>query len=235
MQIIRMRSLVLLAMVALVSVMAGCGGGDNAVPPVVQTTTENTTLNPVLDFYINRTMLTDTIPPSLWGYGVDGLGTFTDGHTGSETGTSGGRPYQNFFKLLYNFNIAALQGTTVKSAYFQVYMTSVGGVDSPQNAVLENIFYGNTDSFPPAPRNYDNEFGGNIVTPAITDSISVSATGWKSFDVTAKLQADINEGRSNSQFRLSHENDSSLLNYSCDWNMADNVSNKPQLVITYTK
>jgi len=32
-----------------------------------------------------------------------------------------------------------------------------------------------------------------------------TAVGWVQFDVTAKLQADIDAGRTNSQFRLSHE------------------------------
>jgi hypothetical protein len=111
---------------------------------------------------------------------------------------------------------------------------SIGGTDTPQNAMLENIFYGNTNGFP-AVRNYGNEFGGYTVTPVITDTAVTSAIGWKSFDVTAKLQADVNAGRSNSQFRLSHVNATNLLNYDCNWYMTDNAFNKPELVITYIK
>jgi hypothetical protein len=76
---------------------------------------------------------------------------------------------------------------------------------------------------------------GYIVTPAITGSALANAIGWKTFDVTAKLQADINAGRSNSQFRLSHADETSLVNFSCNWNMVNNASNKPELVVVYTK
>jgi hypothetical protein len=209
-------------------VLAACGGseGDGGA------TTQTVTINPAFDFYINRTWNTDT--NTLWGYGKDSAGTDISGHTGSATGNSGGINYQNFFKLLYNFNISTLNGSTIQSASFRVYLHSIGGADAPQNAILENIHYGNTNGFP-NPRNLDNEYGEYKATPAIAAAADATSIGWKSFDVTAKLQADVNEGRSNSQFRLSHVNAANLLNYNCNWYMADNASNKPELEITYTK
>jgi hypothetical protein len=220
--------------------LAGCNSWNGAHTPTATpsptstATPSNLTLNPVLDFYINRTW--DTDANSLYGYGTDSAGTYTDGSTGSQTGHTGdpGFNYQNYFKLLFNFNISSLSGATIQSAYFRIYLYNVAGADTPPNAVLENIFYGNTNSFPPAVRNYDNEFGGYIVSPTISATAAATAVGYIQIDVTAKLQADITAGRSNSQFRLSHANPASLLNFSCSWNMADSATNKPELVITYT-
>ena len=225
----RIPSCLLVVMVAFVCLVAGCGDDGGSSTP------KNTTMNPVLSFYINRTVYSDTTPYTLWGYGVDSAGTDTSGHTGLDTGTSGvpARPYQNFYKLIFNFNISALSSATIQSATLRIYQNGVSG--TTQNAILENIFYGNTDSLPTAPRNYDNEMGGYIVTPAITAAAPTNAIGWKTFDVKAKLQADINAGRSNSQFRLSHADETSLVNFSCNWNMANNASNKPELVVVYTK
>jgi len=224
----RISSCLLVVMVAFVCLIAGCGGDGDIIPKA-------TTMNPVLSFYINRTVYTDTNPYTLWGYGVDIAGTDTDGHTGLDTGNTGApaRPYQNFYKLIFNFNISALSDATIQSATLLIYQNSVSG--TTQDAILENIFYGNTDSLPVAPRNYDNEMGGYIVTPAITGTALTNAIGWKTFDVKDKLQADINAGRSNSQFRLSHADEASLVNFSCNWNMANNASDKPELVVVYTK
>jgi hypothetical protein len=222
----------LVLLLALSVVFTACGGGGGGGGGA---TTHSVTSNPVFDFSISRTWNTDV--NTLMGYGQDGVGTFTEGTTGSATGiSSGGIHYQNFFKLLYNFDISALNGATIQSASFRVYLYSIGGTDTPQNAMLENIFYGNTNGFP-AVRNVgnENEFGGYTVTPVIADTAVTSTIGWKSFDVTAKLQADVNAGRSNSQFRLSHVNAANLLNYNCYWYMADNASNKPELVVTYVK
>jgi hypothetical protein len=192
-----------------------------------------TTLNPVLDFYINRTFNTDD--NVVEGYGTDSLGTSTTGNTGSETGYSVGLGYnyQNYFKLLFNFNISSLSGANIQSAYFRIYLNGVSGTDTPPNAILENIFYSNTDSFPPAVRDYSKEFGGYIEPTAVSGTAAATTAGWIQIDVTAKVQADIAAVRNNSQYRLSHENASSLLNFSCGWNMADNVANQPELVVTY--
>jgi hypothetical protein len=219
-------------MVAFVCLVAGCGDDGTTV---VSSISKNTTMNPVLSFYINRSVYTDATPYTLWGYGVDSAGTDTTGHTGLDTGTTAApvRPYQNFYKLIFNFNISALSSATIQSATLRIYQNGVSG--TTQDAILENIFYGNTDSLPTAPRNYDNEMGGYIVTPAITGTALANAIGWKTFDVKAKLQSDINAGRSNSQFRLSHADETSLVNFSCNWNMANNASNKPELVVVYTK
>jgi hypothetical protein len=218
-------------MVALVCLVAGCGSGGSGG----SSTPINTTMNPVLDFYINRSVYTDTTPFTLWGYGVDTAGTATTGNTGLDTGTTGAppRPYQNFYKLIFNFNISALSSATIQSATLRIYQNGVSG--TTQNAILENIFYGNTDSLPSAPRDYGNEMAGYIVTPAIAGTVLANAVGWQTFDVKAKLQADINGGRSNSQFRLSHADETSLANLMCDWNLTHNASNKPELVVVYTK
>ena len=192
------------------------------------------TLNPVWDFYINRSYLTDTDPISVWGYGLDSEGDFENDTTGSQTGTltsSPFRPYLNVWKLLYNFNIEALSGRTVHRAYFRVYLHDITG--SPENAVLENIYYGDTDGFPSEPRNYANEFGGYIESPSITDTPAANSVGWVEFDVTAKLQADVVAPRNNSQFRLTHENNMDLLDFYCGWRMVDNADNKPELVVLY--
>jgi hypothetical protein len=231
----RRHNLLLLALLGILLTLslAGCNSWNGTHTPTA--TPSNLTLNPVLDFYINRTWNTDA--NTLFGYGTDSVGTSTNGSTGSETGYSAGLGinYQNYFKLLFNFNISALSGATIQSAYFRIYLNSVAGASTPPNAVLENIFYGNTNSFPPAVRNYDNEFGvGYIVSPAISGTAAATAVGYIQIDVTAKLQADITAGRSNSQFRLTHQNEASLLNFTCNWYMADNATNKPELVITYT-
>ncbi len=224
----RIFSGLLFVVVAFVCLVAGCGGDEGIIPKA-------TTMNPVLSFYINRTVYTDTSPYTLWGYGVDTSGTDTTGHTGLDTGTAGAplRPYQNFYKLIFNFNISALSGAAIQSATLRIYQNSVSG--TTQDAILENIFYGNTDSLPSAPRNYGNEMGGYIVAPAITATAPTNAIGWKTFDVKAKLQADINAGQSYSQFRLSHADETSLVNFSCNWNMANNASDKPELVVVYIK
>jgi len=191
------------------------------------------TLNPVWDFYINRTYYTDTDPISVMGHGIDPHGTSASGSTGSATGTTGSppRPYLNVFKLLYNFNIAALSGRTVHRAYVRVYLYDITG--SPENAVLENIYYGDTDGFPSGLRNYANEFDGYIQSPSITDTAATNSVGWVEFDVTAKLRADVDADRKNSQFRLTHENNMDLLDFYCGWRMVDNTDNKPELVVLY--
>jgi hypothetical protein len=106
----------LVVMAALFCLVAGCGGGGDSGG---SSTPINTTMNPVLDFYINRTMYTDTTPPTLGGYGTDSAGTYTSDHTGLDTGTTTGAPpipYQNFYKLIFNFNISALSSATIQSA-----------------------------------------------------------------------------------------------------------------------
>jgi hypothetical protein len=208
------------------------GSAADTVTITAVTGSLSLTLNPVLDFYITRTWYTDT--NSLWGYGVDTIGTDPGGYTGSEAGTSSndGRPFHSFLKLLYNFNISSLGGATIQSASFRIYLYGISGTDTPRNAILENIFYGNTDSFP-APRNYDSEFGGYSASPAISGSVAPTV-GWIQFDVTDKLQADIDAGHTNSQIRLSHQEANTWgLNYYCQWRMADFASNKPELVVTY--
>jgi hypothetical protein len=207
----------------------GSSGGDGDTTPV---TPSSVTLNPALDFYINRSWDTDT--NVLWGYGIDDIGSGTYETTGSEYGNSGGRNYHNFFKVLFNFNISSLNGANIESAYFRIYLYGISGTDTPKNAILENIFYGDTDSFP-YPRNYGNEFDGYIVSPVISGSEAATTVGWIQFDVTTKLQSDIDDGRSNSQFRLSHEDAGNwTLQYFCDWYMTDNTFDEPELVITYT-
>ena len=189
------------------------------------------TLNPVWDFYINRTYYTDTDPISVMGHGIDPHGTSASGSTGSATDPSGSDAYLNVWKLIYNFNIVALSGRTVHRAYFRVYLHDITG--SPENAVLENIYYGDTDGFPSEPRNLANEFGGYIESPSITDTPAANSVGWVEFDVTAKLQADVDADRKNSQFRLTHENNMDLLDFYCGWRMVDNTDNKPELVVLY--
>lgn len=194
---------------------------------------KNVTINPVIDFYINRSMYTDTNPYTLSGWGYDSQDTYTEGTTFIEVGISNSRPYQSLGKLIFNFNISALSGAVIQSATFRIYETGSNG--TTQNAILENIFYGSTDTFPGNPRNYNNEMGGYIVTPAITSTATTNAAGWKTFDVKAKLQADINAGRNNSQFRLTHPNETSLVPFRCYWSMVNNTSNKPELAVVYTK
>ncbi len=191
------------------------------------------TLNPVLDSFINRTYYTDTDPISIWGHGNESSGTSPNGTTGSQTGTSTSppnRPYLNVWKLFYNFNIEALSDRTVHRAYFRVYLYGCTG--SPQNAVLENIYYGDTDGFPSS-RIPANEFDGYIQSPSITDTAATNSVGWVEFDVTAKLRADVDADRKNSQFRLTHENNMNLLNFFCDWYMVHHADNKPELVVLY--
>ena len=126
-----------------------------------------------------------------------------------------------------------MSDATIQSATLRIYQNGVSG--TTQDAILENIFYGNTDFFPAAPRDYGDEMGGYIVPPAITGTALTNAIGWKTFDVKAKLQADINAGQSYSQFRLSHADETSLVNFKCYWNMANNASDKPELVVIYTE
>ncbi|HET6438304.1 MAG TPA: DNRLRE domain-containing protein [Anaeromyxobacter sp.] len=208
----------------ILSFLVGCGGGST------QTTPLDSTLNPVLNFYINRTWNTDA--DALAGYGVDDTGTNAAGTTGSAIGT-GSYNYHNVFRLLFNFDIAALSGAKIQSASFRVYLQGSTGADATHQAVLENIHYGDTDSFPADPRNYDSELEGYLVTPAISATADVTVAGWKSFDVTDKLQADIDAGRTNSQFRLGNENDDDLLTFYCYWSLAHDATNPPELVIAY--
>ena len=189
------------------------------------------TLNPVGDFYINRTYYTDNDPFTIGGHGIDSVGNSASGSTGSATDPSGSDAYLNVWKLIYNFNIVALSGRTVHRAYFRVYLHDITG--SPENAVLENIYYGDTDGFPSEPRNLANEFGGYIESPSITDTPAANSVGWVEFDVTAKLRADVDADRKNSQFRLTHENNMNLLNFFCDWYMVHHADNKPELVVLY--
>ncbi len=189
----------------------------------------NMTINPVFDYYINRTWEIDS--GTVLGYGLTVTGTETTGTTGSAADSD----YHDFHKLLFNFNVESLSGASIKSAYFRIYLNSISNSVTPENARLENIFYGNTDSFP-NPRNDYNEFIGFTILPSIYETMNVSTAGWKSVDVKSKLQVDIIAGRSNSQFRLTHEIEAGYINYYyCSWNMVDNATNKPELVITYTK
>lgn len=221
------KKLLILALAMLIGFsLAGCGGGSGGGPTAL-----NATLNPVLDFYINRDWNTDT--DALRDYGIDLIGNATPDQTHSWKVNSLGVNYLNIAKQIFNFNISALSGATIQSAYFRIYLASVSGADTPPNAILENIFYGNTDSLP-APRNGGLEFGGYNVTPAISGTAAATAGSWIQINVTAKLQADITAGRSNSQFRLTHENITNLVSYNCNWTMEDSPTNKPELVITYT-
>jgi hypothetical protein len=218
------RGLLLLATIGILLTlpMAGCNNGSSSGPIIL-------TLNPVLDFYINRSWNTDT--DTNMGYGTDSSGNWATDETYSIVNS--GTPNSLIItKQLFNFNISTLSGATIQSAYFRIYLNSVSG--TPSNLVLENIFYGNTNSFPPAVRNYDNEFGGYIVTPSISSNPAATTVGWIQIDVTAKLQADITAARTNSQFRLTHQNITNLVTYECIWVMTDNATNKPELVITYT-
>ena len=232
MRIAGTRNLVCAMISAAACLMTGCGGSSGG-GGTSQETEQTVTLHPIMDFYINQSDYTN--PPSLWGYGVDTHGTEASGRTGSETGGSGSDSYHTTAKLIYNFHISDLNGATIKSASFRVYQAIVGGADAPENAILENIFYGNTDGLPATPRSYPSEMSGYVVSPAISATQTTTAIGWKTFDLAEKLQADITAGRSNSQLRMTHANASSLLNFYCDWNMADNATNPPELVVTYTK
>jgi len=194
--------------------------------------TSKVTLNPVWDFYINSTWNTDTDPDVIGGYGTDGSGTGGTGTTGSNTGYSSGLGYnyQNFHKLVFTFDIRSLTGGTIHSAYFRVYLFSPPA--NSENVMLENIYYGDTDGFP-SPRSAGEEYGGYIITPAIAGSQPATTEGWVQFDVTAKLQADIDFPRGNSQLRLGHTNRENYGDYYCTWGMLEHATYKPELVVTY--
>lgn len=208
--------------------LVSCGSSDSQSSPQ----TSEITLHPVTDFYINCYWNTDS--DTFWYYETDISGDDLEGVTGSETGNSGGTNYNKFRKLIFNFNISNLSGTTIQHAYLRIFVCEIRVIHEQQNAILENIFYGNIDSLPVEPRNYDDEFGGYIESPVISGTAAATELGWIQIDVTDKLQADIDAGRTNSQFRLSHENANNRTSaYLINWFMVDSATEKPELIVTY--
>ncbi len=134
------------------------------------------------------------------------------------------------------FDLRALPpGARITSATVRVYQSSVVG--SPYAKLgylrLDHVDYGAT-------LDYD-EFGLPILGGSTVGNISDEPTlGWKSLDVTERLQADLDAARTRSQYRLRfglrYNNDATN-----DWarfedgEMSQGTVNPPLLVITYTQ
>lgn len=134
------------------------------------------------------------------------------------------------YRAFFSFDISSIHSTVV-SATLKIYQVSTPEGSPYTNLGSLLIDHVNFGTIAANATVYD----GNDLTRSIATT-SNSADGWKEFDVKNGVQADIDAGRSTSQFRvrftneqLSGKNDIAIedKDYHCG------TTNKPELVVTY--
>lgn len=102
------------------------------------------------------------------------------------------------WRQLYSFDIASIPAsTTIASATLRLYQCDVVGTPyaSLGNVIVDHVTYGST--FDPSGSAYDGAVALNIGTLSATTSL-----GYRSLNVTSRLQNDLVASRVNSQYRL---------------------------------
>lgn len=145
---------------------------------------------------------------------------------------SGWTPEVNY-RTFVGFDISSLSGKTVVSATLRIYQDSGSddGYTYLGNVIVDRFNFG--DSI--GASDYDaTPLSANIGTISTN-----SATEWKTLDVKSAVQSDITDGRTVSQFRIRHEDDTvGGSNRFEDFakSSADDATGNgygPQLVVTY--
>lgn len=139
----------------------------------------------------------------------------------------------------FSFDISSIHSTVV-SATLKIYQVSAGGFQTQgtpySDSVLGNLLvdHVNCGTLEANATDFDN----NDVTRSIDSTDDSADNNWKEFDVKNAVQADIDVGRSTSQFRVrftidtvGSEEDNYI--YIEDKDYHGGTSNKAQLVVTY--
>lgn len=147
----------------------------------------------------------------------------------------GDRPDNTYFRSFVGFDISSIQGSTIVSATLRVYQAQA--LLDPYTLgtiVVDHVNFGSSIDF----GDFGNESGSDALTPNI-GTLSTNATQeWKTLDVTNYVQADINTGRTSSQFRLRFNTNTDSDGIQDMVNMEAiedflSTGNNPELVVTY--
>lgn len=162
---------------------------------------------------------------------VDGA-VWSDGAFYTNLLQNGDDSSNSYGRGLVGFDISSLQGWTIVSATLRLYQDTVdpAAYTSLGTVVVDHINFGSSvDS---------GDLTGGTLTSNI-GTLSTSATiEWKTLDVSSYVQADINAGRTSSQFRTRFTTNTDSdgvrdLAFFDDSENTGGTGNRPQLVVTY--
>ena len=166
------------------------------------------------------------------GGNVDGhvyfAGTVGFGNTEVSIGdTNVNEPMRGFA----GFDISSLAGRSVVSATLRMHQQSV--VNNPYtgglgNLIVDHVNFGDSLTA--------DDYGGGTLASDIGTLSTNTDLEWKTLDVAARVQNDVNAGRTTSQFRLRF----SITDMDGDWTSewvrlyaAEWSTERPELVVTY--
>lgn len=139
-------------------------------------------------------------------------------------------PKYTTLRSFFSFDISSIQGTVV-SATLRLYESAKQGNLSPFTYLaLDHVNFGTLVAGA-------DDFDGNdlTLTRNYATTTDYDTSEWKEFDVKTAVQADVNAGRTTSQFRVRFDPDDShphALHYIGMYS-SSYPSNKPELVVTY--
>jgi hypothetical protein len=131
------------------------------------------------------------------------------------------------------FDISSLAGRSVISATLRMYQSSVLGipyVDLGGTMVVDHVDFGSSIGV--------SDLAGGTLTPNVGTISTTANSEWKTLGVTGYVQADIDSGRTTSQFRLRFSTDTDSNNDS-DYALLEGAENfggsgnVPELVVIY--
>jgi hypothetical protein len=132
-----------------------------------------------------------------------------------------------------SFNLGSIsRRARVRSAVLKIYQTEVAPVnDSYANlgpVKVDHLYYGDI---------FDTSACTLLALSYIGTLATSYSAGWKTIDVTAAVQNDVNNSRAYSQFRFFHDSETSDpgRENSDSWYSGDNDTLQPQLQMSYTR
>lgn len=182
----------------------------------------------------NQYETTATLNPSVddWIYHADGVHGLGSEAQPSYPIAVGDSEENYYFRGFFGFDISSIQSTIV-SATLRLYQTDSDGAPYTDlaNLYLDHVNFGTLET-------NATDFDGNDITRGLASTSDSDNSEWKEFDVKSAVQADIDAGRTTSQFRVRFATNTDGNNDS-DYILIEDTENhgitgnKAQLVVTY--
>lgn len=145
-------------------------------------------------------------------------------------GLSPGNIPPDYERAFVGFDISSIHSTIVSATLriYQAEITEGAPYTALGNLIVDHVNFGTSLS--------SADFTGNTLTNNIGTISNNANIEWKTLDVKDYVQADINAGRTSSQFRIRFTNDTAVDENWITLEDADDycdTGNKPELVVTY--